>query len=193
MSNIQLNRDTYQQYDHIMVLDLEATCCNAGGVPRQEMEIIEIGAVMLETKGLQPLSEFQAFIKPVRHAQLTSFCKELTSITQEQVDKAPNYNAAIEKFKKWMKKYENGVFGSWGDYDKQQFVQDALFHQTPFPIAMPHVNLKREFSANRSLKKRYGMAGALRVVGLPLNGTHHRGIDDARNIAKLVPYIVGVA
>jgi inhibitor of KinA sporulation pathway (predicted exonuclease) len=34
------------------------------------------------------------------------------------------------------------------------------------------------------------MAQALQLAGLPLEGTHHRGIDDARNIAKLLPYIL---
>ena len=29
---------------------------------------------------------------------------------------------------------------------------------------------------------------ALAHVGLPLVGTHHRGIDDARNIARLLPH-----
>jgi len=27
----------------------------------------------------------------------------------------------------------------------------------------------------------------LQMVGLPLDGSHHRGLDDARNIAKLLP------
>jgi 3'-5' exoribonuclease 1 len=31
----------------------------------------------------------------------------------------------------------------------------------------------------------------LELTSLPLEGTHHRGIDDARNIAKLLPYILG--
>ena len=34
------------------------------------------------------------------------------------------------------------------------------------------------------------MAKALQLVDLPLEGTHHRGIDDARNIAKLLPYML---
>ena len=35
------------------------------------------------------------------------------------------------------------------------------------------------------------MAQALKLVGIELQGTHHRGIDDAKNIAKLLPYILG--
>jgi len=53
------------------------------------MEIIEIGAVMVEAQGLTVIDEFQTFIKPVRYPILTEFCKSLTSITQEQVDQAP--------------------------------------------------------------------------------------------------------
>ena len=36
--------------------------------------------------------------------------------------------------------------------------------------------------------KEVGMARALQMVGLPLDGSHHRGLDDARNIAKLLPF-----
>jgi len=53
-----------------------------------------------------------------------------------------------------------------------------------------HLNLKRAFSAQQNLKKKLGMAGALRHVGLELTGTHHRGIDDARNIARLLPWCI---
>jgi inhibitor of KinA sporulation pathway (predicted exonuclease) len=36
------------------------------------------------------------------------------------------------------------------------------------------------------------MAEALKMAGITLEGTHHRGIDDTRNIVKLMPYILGV-
>ena len=32
---------------YFLIVDLEATCSNDGSIPREEMEIIEIGAVML--------------------------------------------------------------------------------------------------------------------------------------------------
>jgi 3'-5' exoribonuclease 1 len=35
------------------------------------------------------------------------------------------------------------------------------------------------------------MSEALKLAGIELLGTHHRGIDDARNIARLMPYILG--
>jgi inhibitor of KinA sporulation pathway (predicted exonuclease) len=34
------------------------------------------------------------------------------------------------------------------------------------------------------------MARALKIAGLPLEGTHHRAIDDVRNIAKLAMLVL---
>lgn len=180
-----------EKYQYLLVIDLEATCSDGQEISRQEREIIEIGAVMVETNNLEIISEFQTLIKPVRNPLLTSFCQQLTSITQEQVDNAPRYGEGIEKFKKWLYQYKNFVFGSWGDYDRQQIEQDCQFHQVADPIGSEQINLKRLFSSQQKLKRRYGMAQALKLVGMELEGTHHRGLDDARNIARLLPYILG--
>lgn len=179
------------QYDYFLVLDLEATCCNQETLQRHEMEIIEIGAVMVEAQGLTVVDEFQTFIKPVRHPILTEFCKSLTSITQEQVDQAPGYIEAIALLRQWLSNYPNAVFGSWGDYDRKQFKQDSKFHNVPVPIDYRHVNLKKLFSRAQGLPKRCSMPDALQLAGIALEGTHHRGIDDAKNIAKLLPFILG--
>ncbi|MBD2465463.1 exonuclease domain-containing protein [Oscillatoria sp. FACHB-1407] len=179
------------QYDYYLALDLEATCCNQETIKRHQMEIIEIGAVMVAAQDLTVIDQFQTFIKPVRYPVLTPFCKSLTTITQKQVDQAPGYVEAIALLKQWLSNYPNAVFGSWGDYDRNQFKQDSKFHNVPFPIAYPHVNLKQLFSEAQGLPKRYGMAEALQLAGIALEGTHHRGIDDARNIAKLLPFILG--
>lgn len=179
------------QYDYYLVLDLEATCCNNDSIKRHEMETIEIGAVMVEAKDLKVVSEFQTFIKPVRYPMLTEFCQSLTSISQAQVDGGRSYGEAIAHLQQWLSNYPNAVFGSWGDYDRKQLQQDSKYHQLPFAIAFPHVNLKQQFSSAQGLPKRYGMAQALEMAGIQLEGTHHRGIDDARNIAKLLPFILG--
>ncbi|MCC3444874.1 MAG: exonuclease domain-containing protein [Microcoleus sp. PH2017_03_ELD_O_A] len=179
-----------KHFDYYLVLDLEATCCDQGSIARNQMEIIEIGAVMVDSTTLTIVDEFQTFVKPVRHPILTEFCTALTSIAQTEVDRAPTYPEASAMLKNWLSGYPNGVFGSWGDYDRKQFKKDSNFHQLPFPIAYPHINLKQLFSETQGLPKRYGMEKALELAALPLEGTHHRGIDDARNIAKLLPYIL---
>ena len=55
-----------------------------------------------------------------------------------------------------------------------------------YPFGRRHVNAKVVFTSARGLRKRPGMARALDIVGLPLEGRHHRGEDDAWNIAALI-------
>lgn len=179
-----------QEYSHYLIIDVEATCCDQGTIRRNEMEIIEIGAVMVDASDLSVVDEFMSFIKPVRTPVLTKFCTELTTIKQSDVETAPHFPEALKNLKDWMLKYENTLFCSWGDYDKHQFTQDCMYHQILYPFGA-HLNIKKQFSETQLLKKKYGMVGALQYAGIPLEGTHHRGIDDARNMAKLMPYIVG--
>lgn len=174
-----------------LVLDLEATCCDDDSFPTSEIEMIEIGALMVCGESLQPVDKFNIFIKSVRHPELTEFCTNLTSITQADVDSAPNFKQAIAEFKTWLSQYEDYLFCSWGDYDKSQFIQDCDYHDEPYPISAPHLNLKKQFSRAQKVRKHQGMAGALRLAGMQLEGTHHRGIDDARNIVRLLPFALG--
>ncbi len=180
-----------QDHPYYLIIDLEATCCDQRSFPRNQMEIIEIGAVMVARKGLAVVDEFQTFIQPVRNPQLTAFCRELTSIRQADVDQAPQFPAALESLQAWLRPFEDYLFCSWGDYDKSQFVQDCHYHRRAYPFPDAHLNLKKQFSITQGYKKRFGMAGALQKAGIPLQGTHHRGIDDARNMAQLMPWIVG--
>jgi 3'-5' exoribonuclease 1 len=182
-----------EKYKHILVVDLEATCCDLKTIPRHQMETIEIGAVMVDRATLTIVDEFQTFIKPQRHPILTNFCKELTSITQTQVDSAPTFPEAIKSWQPWLAKFDKTIFGSWGEYDRKQFQQDSKYHRIdlPDPVSSNHINLKELFSIAQKLNKRYGMAQALNLAGIELIGTHHRGIDDARNISQLLPYILG--
>lgn len=123
---------------------------------------------------------------------LTEFCLNLTSITQVQVDNAPTFPDAIKLWRPWLSQFDKTIFGSWGDYDRKQLQQDSKHHHIdlPYPVSSNHVNLKEIFCTTQVLNKRYGMAQALNLANIPLTGTHHRGIDDARNISKLLPYIL---
>jgi len=176
-----------------LVIDLEATCDDQGAVPRPETEIIEIGAVLVDGRTLAPKSEFQTFIRPVRHPRLTGFCTQLTSITQGDVESAPSFTVALSQLAEFINVHEGAhpLFGSWGNYDRNQFRQDANFHCVSLPLGDDHLNIKQAFSDALGTEKRFGMARALMRLGVPLQGTHHRGIDDARNIAVLLPYALG--
>jgi inhibitor of KinA sporulation pathway (predicted exonuclease) len=173
-----------------LVIDLEATCDDQGTIPRHETEIIEIGAVLCDGQTLEPREEFQTFVKPHKHPKLTEFCTRLTSITQADVEHAPRFSEAIAALARFIDGRDI-LFCSWGDYDRNQFDRDARRHGLELPLGRDHWNLKEAFRQVSGEGRKLGNGQALARVGLRQEGTAHRGIDDARNIAKLLPYVLG--
>lgn len=173
----------------ILVIDLEATCADDGSISPEQMEIIEVGACWATPDG-EVLDRFQRFVRPLYRPRLTPFCMELTGIFQEQVDAAgyfPEVAAALAKFARQYRKAES-FWGSWGDYDRRQIERDCARHGVANPLeGMPHQNLKRQFAKGQGIKA-VGMATALKIAGLSLEGAHHRALDDALNIARLLPW-----
>lgn len=175
--------------DFWLVIDLEATCCNDGQFPREEMEIIEIGAVITDGQTLQPVAEFQTFVRPVQHPTLTTFCRELTGIDQKDVESVAGFAEAMSQLTNWMADFHDAVFCSWGEYDRRQFERDCTFHNVAWPFGNRHINLKKRYSDRFGLKRGQGFGEALKRHGLTFEGRPHRGIDDARNIVRMLPII----
>jgi inhibitor of KinA sporulation pathway (predicted exonuclease) len=162
-----------------IVLDIEATCDDKMKI---QNEIIEIGAVKLN-EDLEIVGEFQIFIKPILNPTLTDFCKELTKIKQSDVDQAVSFKEALEKFLDFCGK--DYYLTSWGFYDKTQFIKDCELHKLPTEWTNKHISLKHQHQNILKLRKGVGVQRALNGINEKFEGTHHRGIDDAKNITKL--------
>jgi len=145
-------------------------------------EIIEIGAVKVN-ETLEIVDEFSEFIRPVINPELSDFCKELTTISQADVNAADLFPKVLDRFTEWID--EDYVLCSWGKYDKSQFEKDCVRHKLDTAWLQNHISLKHQHGEKVGNGRYYGMKAALKNSGLVLQGTHHRGIDDARNIAQL--------
>ena len=172
-----------------VVIDLEATCSDDGSVPRDEMEIIEIGAVITDAPDWLPLVEFQTLVRPQRHPELTPFCRELTGIEQSDVDTGPKFPEAMAALVDWLSAWPDAVFCSWGDFDRKQFRRDCEFHSVDYPLGERHINLKEAYAASFKLKRGRGLSWVLDQHELAFDGRPHRALDDTRNITRLLPLI----
>lgn len=171
-----------------VIVDLEATCWESNQTS-ERMEIIEIGAVLMRSSSSEPSGEFARFVRPVAEPILSDFCKNLTSIKQQQVDEADDFATVFPEFLRWIGD-EPFRICSWGAYDIKQFRFDCERHKIEFPATFAaHINVKQKFTKVMNVE-RCGMPAALKLLNLPLEGTHHRGIDDARNIAKIARAIL---
>jgi inhibitor of KinA sporulation pathway (predicted exonuclease) len=170
---------------NLLIVDLEATCYERGQEPPDFFsEIIEIGAVLLDTSTRQPGSEYQAFVKPVLFPTLSTFCTHLTTIQQAEVDAGLPLDVALQRLGRLYDPHHT-VFASWGFYDQRQIERVCQRFAIPYPFAPDHISLKHSHAKFYTLEHPLGMDAALTYHGMPLAGTHHRGLDDARNITAL--------
>lgn len=166
-----------------IILDLEATCWRDRSIPRQS-EIIEIGAVKINELA-ETVDEFNAFVRPQLHPTLSDFCTELTTIEQSDIDAADDFRTVISDFQDWIDLSEHYLLCSWGFYDKSQFKKDCELNRLSTNWLKHHISLKHQYAQIMQLRRPIGMGGALKQERIILEGTHHRGIDDARNISKI--------
>jgi len=183
-------------WSHYLVLDFEATCEEDDPTQASWSEIIEFPCVLLDAITLQVVSEFSTFVRPTGRTTLTKFCTSLTSITQADVDGAPTLDEVLRRFGAWLP----SVLGSddtsrvlpvtCGEPDLSAMLpRECKRKGLQIPAVLRrYCNIKRPYVAC-GLKSR-GMSGMLDQLGLPLVGHHHRGIDDARNIANIAVQLV---
>ncbi len=179
-----------------IILDFEATCDDK--IQPHPQEIIEFPSVILNLDTLKTVDEFQAFVKPHHHPQLTVFCKNFTSIKQSEINEAKTFIDVFESHQDWLKQHgltaENSVFVTCGDWDLCNMLPSQCAATVPGielipPLYLKWHNIKQSFKKVQN-KKALGMAGMMRDLGMELKGHHHRGIDDCRNITELCKRLV---
>lgn len=171
----------------ILVIDLEATCADDASIAPEQMEIIELGAVWATPAG-EVIDALQRFVQPIERPILKQFCMELTGIQQAQIDGAAAWPVVAVELMEFARRHAGQCWGSWGAYDRRQIERECARHGLADPLAgLPHRNLKAGFAKARKIKQ-VGMATALQIAKLSLDGEHHRALADARNIARLLPW-----
>ena len=169
---------------NFIIYDLEATCWK-GRPPGETQETIEIGAVHINSYG-EELGSYNRFIRPMVNPILSPFCRELTSISQEDVNRAERFPTVIEEFQDWIGIFdEDYLLCSWGNFDKIMLERDCELHKLPAEWLDAHINLKKQYHAMKRLRRPFGLKKAVVKEGFEFTGIHHRGISDAENLAKV--------
>ncbi|MBW5482192.1 3'-5' exonuclease [Streptomyces bambusae] len=176
-------------HDLLNVIDVEATCWQGSPPPGAVSEIIEIGLTVVDLGRGERVGRHRILVRPAR-SSVSPFCTELTGLTQAEVDTGVSFAEACRLL---AAEHAAGArpWTSWGEYDRLQFTRQCQASGTPYPFGHRHTNAKAVFTDAYGLRKRPGMSRALTVAGLPLEGRHHRGEDDAWNIAALVLDLAG--
>jgi ERI1 exoribonuclease 3 len=178
----------------IAVLDFEATCGEKGdrGFQIELQEIIELPVGLVSVAERRVVDVFATLVRPVLQPRLTTFCTTLTSIASEDLDGAPTIDEALASLLTWLE--ANGatvsrtLVATCGDWDLLRMWprQVSLRAGLPTPALFRRwCNLKIAFAGHTG-RKSPGMMGMLRALGIPHEGHHHRGVDDVKNLCRIV-------
>ncbi len=177
-----------KRLDLILVIDLESTCWKGAPPPGQVNEIIEIGICPVDVGRLERLEKRSILVKPER-SEISAFCTELTTLTQEIFSDAGTFSNAVRILKKEYRSKER-LWASWGDYDRRQFERNCQEYHVTYPFGRSHLNVKTLFAVAFGLHHELGIDRAYEKLGLTMEGTHHRGDDDAWNIAGVLCHVL---
>ncbi len=177
-----------KKLDQIIVVDLEATCWEGDPPPGQEQEIIEIGVCALDIATGKRSKKRSLLVRPER-STVSPFCTKLTTLTQEQVDQGISFAEAVETLRRDYQPADR-TWASYGDFDRILFQRQCDRRGVIYPFGRTHLNVKNLLAISLNLPYEIGLDQAVAQFHLPFDGTHHRGDDDAWNIAAVLAGII---
>lgn len=177
--------------DTIYIVDLECTCWptrDEQGTNRSE--IIEVGICEFHFRDNVIDAPYSLLVKNTI-SPISLFCTELTGLNQQILDREGRsfenvIDTLINRFKT-----KNAVWASYGDFDREMFRKQLSypeFQDLEYPFSKTHINVKNLVAYRKGFYSEVGMAKALEELKIPLQGRHHRGSDDAYNIAKILQW-----
>lgn len=177
-----------------LVIDIEATCwadkksTDGATVVDQISEIIEIGYARYNRTTNEIISHGSLMVKPTS-STVSKFCTDLTHITQDMVDKGMSLAEACEILRRDLN--SKGVpWASFGDYDRNMFEIECKRKGIEYPFTPQHLNVKQMVGALTGRIR--GLGGTLSALKMNFEGTHHRGGDDAYNIARIMQKLASI-
>jgi inhibitor of KinA sporulation pathway (predicted exonuclease) len=174
--------------DQIIVIDVEATCWEEREVENDASEIIEIGMCVVDVRRRERLTRESLLVRPTC-SQVSPFCTRLTTLTQAQVEQGVSFVEACQQLVRQYRTRQR-TWASWGDYDRRQFERQCQREGVPSPFGPTHLNIKNLFALMYKLESEVSLARAVEISGQRFEGTPHRGVDDAWNVAGLLVQVL---
>lgn len=119
--------------NYLCFADFEYTC---GGMANDHsfdvaygQEILSVGLVVaLRTSG-EVVDTFYQTIRPLHNQTLTMFCKNLTGLTQAEIDASASFETVLKQATVFCKQYDFSHIYVFGDTDRQILLKDQKRHQ----------------------------------------------------------------
>lgn len=183
-----------RKLDKFAVIDLECTCWEYQyEIPSNEVqEIIEVGIAIIDIAD-KSITKESFLVKP-QFSRVTKFCTELTGLTFAELAKQKTFLHVMHDINAKYPFLGNIPWGSYGQFDKNMLDKQYSYLSGVsgrIDLSDRYLNIKLFHALKHGLTKEVGMIQALENCGTSHTGTHHRGHDDAENIAKILMIDMG--
>ena len=182
--------------DKAVVFDLEFTSWPGSNernwsLPNEDREIIQIGAVKIETTGdMREVDSFQILVRPLKNPILSDYIVNLTEITQEKVEKEGIlFPLALSRFINFIGEHPIDILSNGGD--EEVIEENCQIHNIPFlSIFKKSTDLKIYFSEVLGISRKNCTSGMLpELFRLNNHEKQHDALGDARSISQALRYL----
>lgn len=156
----------------------------------QEMRIIQIWYIIFDNN-FNILDKGSIFVN--QNVELTSFIKNLTLITQDQVDNWLSFKDAMSEFQNKVLTCNNYL--SFGNYDLKQFYHDCknnwvkyIFDEWNEWKNSKHFNIKDIIAKKLNIKSKW-MEKLAEFLWIELDWKIHNWEDDCFNILNIIKHV----
>jgi ERI1 exoribonuclease 3 len=198
-----------QPFDYYCVLDFEAVCHQVNPSlkrpsPNDTWEIIEFPICLLESQTNTIIDTYHSYVRPTIKSSLNEICINITGITQDIVDNSPTFNIVWKDVQRFLSTHSlisleannsNLRSFTWitcGNWDLRTMLPLQL-KQSGFdrPKFIDNfINLKDLYMEYYLSTRIRGMKDMLKKSNLLLEGRHHSGIDDTKNITRIAQWLI---
>ncbi|WP_282171354.1 3'-5' exonuclease [Cytobacillus firmus] len=161
--------------------------CSKSGMLFEDMEAIRLGAVKVDVESGK-VTGFDRFIRPQQNSPLSTFCKELTGISDSDLEKADDFPEVFKDFLFWVGGVKKARFFSWSSSDILRLKADASRHNLPQAtiekITKRYVDFQAIFT-KRASRTAASVEKALSFYELSFIGEPHHPMYDAYNTLRI--------
>ena len=166
-----------------ILFDIEATCWD-GYHSNAIQEIIELGAVAVN-RYAEITGRYTRFVRPVINQRLSQYCRDLTGISQKDVDTALPFDEVYYEFEDWADAGVDTWFVSWGPFDQKIMSDECGRYFDHESLICNHLDLRSVYTTMKDLPPRTGLMKALEYEDMDFEGEQHRALPDTLNMERL--------
>ncbi|OMO74916.1 Exonuclease [Corchorus capsularis] len=192
----EIGKKCTQGVDYLLVFDLEG-----------KIETLEFPVLLIDTRSLAVVNFFHRFVRPCQmHLQAINKYIEgkygKLGVDRVWHDTAQPFKDVIEQFETWLTQHQlwdkekggfltRAAFVTCGNWDLKTAVpkQCEISQIKLPPYFMEWINLKDVY-LNFYGREARGMMSMMNQLNIRPLGSHHLGIDDSKNIARVLQHML---